>query len=154
MSTNVHIHHLLVADPNPAIRNLLRAVFDPERFRLSFATDGEMALGLALIDPPDILLTEMRLDGLDGASLAESVKHHPRTKGVRVLVLTTAAGEWDRQRARRAGVDGYITKPFSPAHLLWVVDQLLADFGEMDPDSKVANRRPDIGSQLRSSRPR
>jgi CheY-like chemotaxis protein len=153
MSTFVHVHHLLVADPNPAIRNLLRAVFDPERFRLSFAADGEMALGLALIDPPEILLTEMRLNGLDGASLAESLKDHPRTKGVRVLVLTTAAGEWDRQRARSAGVDGYITKPFSPAHLLRVVDRLLADFGEMEPGSRLAKVKPDIGGQLRSSRP-
>ncbi|MCL5736460.1 MAG: response regulator [Actinobacteria bacterium] len=118
-------HRVLVADPNPAVRKLLSVIFDAGRYVLGFASDGEEALGLAIVESPHLVLTEVRLDGLDGISLCRQLKEHPRTSGTKVLVLTTSTSEWDMRRARRAGADGYLTKPFSPALLLHQVDALL-----------------------------
>lgn len=118
-------YRILVADPNPAVRKLLSVVFDAGRYQLTFASDGEEALGLALVEPPHLVIAELRLDRLDGASLCERLKGHPRTSGVKVMMLTTSTSEWDQHRATRSGADGYITKPFSPAHLLSQCSELL-----------------------------
>ncbi len=104
-------------------------IFDAGRYRLTFASDGEEALGLALLEPPRLVITELILDRLDGVSLGEQLKGHLSTNGVKVLVLTTSTAEWDQRRAWRAGVDGYITKPFSPAQLLQQAEELLEDEG-------------------------
>lgn len=118
-------HRILVADPNPAVRKLLSVIFDVSRYELAFASDGEEALGLAIVDPPALVITELRLDRLDGVALCGRLEEHPRTSTAKVLLLTTSTSEWDMHRARRAGAAGYITKPFSPAQLLYRADQLL-----------------------------
>ncbi len=118
-------HRILVADPNSAVRKLLSVIFDAGRYELIFASNGEEALGLALVEPPRLVITELRLDRLDGVGLCAELKNHPRTNTVKVLLLTTSTSEWDMRRAKRAGADGYITKPFSPAQLLHQADDLL-----------------------------
>lgn len=117
-------YRILVADPSPVVRKLLSLIFDAAKCELSFASDGEEALGMAIIEPPDLVITEMRLDRLDGAGLCERLKQDPRTSSAKVLFLTTSTLEWDRRRARRVGADGYLTKPFSPSTLLQKADEL------------------------------
>ncbi len=118
-------HRILVADPNPAVRKLLSVVFDAGRYELTFAFDGEEALGLAIVEPPSLVVAEVRLARLDGISLCAQLRQHPRTCKAKLLVLTTSTSEWDMRRATRAGADGYLTKPFSPAVLLQQADALL-----------------------------
>ncbi|MHB0869636.1 MAG: response regulator [Chloroflexota bacterium] len=123
-----------MADPNPAVRKLLSVVFDSGRFRLTFASNGEEALGFALVEPPHLVIAEVRLERLDGISLCQRLKKHPRTSGARLLILTTSTSTWDMRRAARAGAEGYVTKPFSPSQLVRQVDGLLegkgAELGE------------------------
>lgn len=118
-------YRILVADPNPIVRQLLSLVFADRRYRLEFAADGEEALGHALVDPPALVITEMRLDRLDGALLCEQLKNHPRTASVKVLFLTTWVSDWALRRARKAGAEGFLAKPFSPSLLLKQVDEIL-----------------------------
>ncbi len=120
-------HRILVVDPSPPVRKLLSMVFDSSACELRFASDGEEALGAAIVDPPELVLTELWLDRLDGISLCEQLKHHPQTRSAKVLVLTTSVSDWDARRARRVGADGYVTKPFSPMALLRQVDALLGN---------------------------
>ncbi len=130
-------YRILVADPNPAVRKLLSVIFDAGRFDLSFVSDGEEALGFALVQPPQLVISEVRLDRLDGISLCEQLKRHPRTSGVKLLILTTSTSEWDTRRAKRAGADAYITKPFSPSQLLRQATELL---GAATPESSESQR--------------
>ncbi len=130
---------ILVADPNLTVRQLLSLIFADRRYRLEFAADGEEALGHAMVDPPALVITEMRLDRLDGALLCEQLKNHPRTASVKVLFLTTSVSEWALRRARRAGADGYLTKPFSPSVLLRQVNEILG----VRPE-EVGSSRPEL----------
>jgi DNA-binding response OmpR family regulator len=118
-------YRILVADPTTAVRKLLSMVFDSGRCELSFASDGEDALGKALVEPPELVITELRLDRMDGVALCERLKEHPRTSSAKVLFLTTCTSEWEMRRASRAKADGYMTKPFSPTVLLRRCDELL-----------------------------
>ena len=137
-------YRILVADPNPAVRKLLSVIFDPGRYELIFASDGEEALGRCLVDPPMLVIAELWLDRLDGVALCERLKGLPKTAGAKVVLLTTSTGEWDVRRARRAGVDEYFTKPFSPAQLLKQVDRLLNRAAR--PRTELSPRSLDGGS--------
>ena len=57
--------------------------------------------------------------------LCEAIKSDPETRGVTVIMLTALGQDVDKDRARRAGADGYFTKPFSPLNLLRRVDEVL-----------------------------
>jgi CheY-like chemotaxis protein len=138
-------YRILVADPNPAVRKLLSMVFDSGRCELGFASDGEEALGSAIVDPPNLVIAELRLDRLDGIALCERLKDHPRTRGTKVLFLTTCTSEWEMRRAKRAKADGYMSKPFSPTVLLRQADELLE--GKSDYKSQdILRRLMDKGS--------
>lgn len=104
---------------------------------MTFASNGEEALGFALVEPPSLVIAEVRLERLDGISLCQRLKEHPRTSGIRLLILTTSTSNWDMRRAARAGAEGYVTKPFSPAHLVRQVDGLLEGRGSMLDDARV-----------------
>ncbi|HEX2988847.1 MAG TPA: response regulator [Chloroflexota bacterium] len=138
-------YRILVADPNPAVRKLLSMVFDSERCELSFASDGEEALGMAIVAPPDLVIAELRLDRLDGIALCERLKEHSRTVKTKLLFLTTCASEWEMRRARRAKADGYMTKPFSPMALLRQADELL-EGKPVDKGEDLSCRLLDKGS--------
>lgn len=138
-------YRILVADPNPAVRKLLSMVFDSGRCELDFASDGEEALGSAIVSPPDLVIAELRLERLDGIALCERLKKQPRTAKAKVLFLTTCTSEWDMRRARRAKADGYMSKPFSPAVLLRQAGELLE--GKSHGMGEDPSRRfMDIGS--------
>ena len=136
---------ILVADPNGAVRTLLSLVLQEKEYVLAFSADGEEALGHAIVDPPDLLITELRLERLDGVALCEQLKRDPRTRSARVLFLTTSTSEWDLRRAIRAGGEAYITKPFSPKVLLRQVDELLNRDGSaeeaQEPRARGQERR-------------
>ncbi|MGE5618171.1 MAG: response regulator [Sphingomonadaceae bacterium] len=119
----MNTYHILLADPNPVVRKLLAVILDGSRYRLSFASNGEEALGIALVDPPDLVISEVRLERLDGIALCQQLKQQPRGNRTKVLILTTSTSEWDMRRARRAGAEWYMTKPFSPAVLMRHVEE-------------------------------
>ena len=62
---------------------------------------------------------------MDGVSVCQAIKSDPATANVTVIMLTALGQEVDKDRARRAGADGYFTKPFSPLTLLRRVDEVL-----------------------------
>lgn len=118
-------YRILVTDPSEPVQKLLSVVLSDPCYQVEFAPDGEQALGQAVVDPPVLVITEIRLNRLDGAALCQFLKGNPRTRGIKVLFLTTSTAELDVRRAQRAGGDGYLTKPFSPTVLLRQVDALL-----------------------------
>lgn len=111
-------------------------VFDSGRYELTFASNGEEALGLALVEPPHLVIAEVRLERLDGISLCQRLREHPRTGSARLLILTTSTSSWDMRRSARAGAEGYVTKPFSPSLLVRQVDGLLEGKGALLDDTQ------------------
>ena len=112
---------ILVVDDDDDIRGLLRATIERATHQVLEAADGEEALSLVGRAPPDLILLDVNMPGVDGPSVCRQLKADAATVAIKILMLTAATQAADRQRGMEAGADGYITKPFSPRSLL---DQL------------------------------
>ncbi len=108
---------VLVVDDNPTNIVLARACLKGEKVTLEVATDGERGLELALEDPPDLILLDIMLPGMDGFQVCERLKADPRTRSIPVLMITALQELDDKIRGLRAGAEDFISKPFNRAEL-------------------------------------
>jgi CheY-like chemotaxis protein len=82
---------------------------------VEWARDGKAGLDAAAAAPPDLVLLDIQLPGMDGYSVAKALKGDPALAGIPIVALTSYAMAGDRQKALDAGCDGYIEKPLNPA---------------------------------------
>lgn len=116
---------ILIVEDQADIRNLLRMTLADEPFELSEAEDAARGWLAALQVQPDLVLLDIMLPGeQDGLQLCQRLKADPRTRHARVLLVSARGHRNDVEIGRRAGADDYLMKPFSPARLLQVVQQL------------------------------
>jgi DNA-binding response OmpR family regulator len=105
------MRHVLVVDDEPHIRSVLRGYLEAAGFAVSEAGDGETAVQEVRRQPPDLVLLDVMLPGLDGLE----VLHELRTfTDVYVILVTARTEEVDKLVGLGVGADDYITKPFSP----------------------------------------
>jgi PAS domain S-box-containing protein len=103
---------VLYVEDNPTNRALMDAWFsDRPHWRLALAEDGESGLSQALAQPPDAVLLDLHLPGLDGYGVLRALRADPRTSAVPVIAVTADAKPEDRAQGLAAGFDGYVTKP-------------------------------------------
>jgi CheY-like chemotaxis protein len=102
---------ILVIDDNLTNLKLAADVLQFYGYRVLKATDAEKALVVIQTTPPDLILMDIALPGMDGLSLTRLLKSTPATSGIVIVALTAFAMKGDEERAREAGCDGYITKP-------------------------------------------
>ncbi len=108
---------ILIVDDQPAVRELVAMTLGEADFELFNAGDGLEALQLARSTHPDLVLLDIGMPKLDGLTVCRMLKEDPETRDVRVIMLTAAGSDTDRQTALRLGADEYFTKPFSPTRL-------------------------------------
>lgn len=108
---------LLVVEDSLALRTQLAAMLEAQGHRVDFAADGRTGLALALADPPDVLILDLGLPGLDGLRVCEALRQQC-TRYVPVLMLTARDAVEDKVRGFEAGADDYLVKPFATAELL------------------------------------
>ena len=118
-------HKILLVDDDDMVRDLVAATLKGGDYQLLQAADGGKGLELAREHRPDIVFLDVNMPVMDGVSVCHAIKSDPTTANVTVIMLTALGQEVDKDRARRAGADGYFTKPFSPLTLLRRVDEVL-----------------------------
>jgi two-component system alkaline phosphatase synthesis response regulator PhoP len=116
---------LLIADDEPHIVSLVRATLEDDRIRVLEASDGLTALERARSERPDVLLLDLHMPGLDGIEVCRRLRSENQFAQAKIIMLTAAAQAADVARGLAAGADHYLTKPFSPIHLLTVVQAVL-----------------------------
>ena len=116
---------ILLIDDDDMVRDLVAATLKGGDYQLLQAADGGRGLELTRAHRPDIVLLDVTMPVMDGVSVCQAIKSDPSTANVTVIMLTALGQEADKDRARRAGADGYFTKPFSPLSLLRRVDEVL-----------------------------
>jgi DNA-binding response OmpR family regulator len=117
---------ILIVEDEEDILELLSAIFeDLGDFEIICARDGEEALRITQVDNPCIILLDVALPKLNGYEVCKSVKSDPRLSHTKVLMLSGMTQTSDRLKAREAGADDYIFKPFSPTALVEMVEALL-----------------------------
>ena len=118
-------HKILVADDNPASRELIREVLEISGYDVIEAADGEDAVERARAGAPDLVLVDIQMPRLDGYGVLRELRADPRLSGLHVVALTAYAMQGDRDRALDAGFDGYITKPVESAALRQAIRKFL-----------------------------
>ena len=117
---------ILIAEDEEDILELLSAIFgDLGDYEILCARDGEEALRITRVDNPDIILLDIQLPKLNGYEVCKLVKSDPTMSQTKVLMISGMAQNSDWQKAREAGADGYIIKPFSSIELVEKVEELL-----------------------------
>ena len=115
--------HILVVDDDPRITDLLRRILAYEGYSVAIAASGSEALDRSLERPPDLVILDIMLPGLDGLEVAQRL----RTAGdnVPILMLTARDAVSDRVQGLEVGADDYLVKPFAPEELVARVKALL-----------------------------
>ena len=108
---------VLVVDDNADLRLYLTRLLEDE-YAVRTATDGEDALAQIAERPPDLVLTDVMMPGVDGFELLARLREDPRTQRLPVIMLSARAGEEATVEGLDAGADDYLVKPFSGPELL------------------------------------
>ena len=108
---------VLVADDNPAGRELVRESLAAQVGLLIEASNGREALDKIRETLPDLVLLDIQMPEMDGYAVLREIRGDPRLHSLRVVALTAFAMQGDRERALEAGFDDYVTKPVTVAKL-------------------------------------
>jgi CheY-like chemotaxis protein len=81
---------------------------------------------MALADPPDLILLDIALPGMDGLAVAARLKEHERARAIPIIALTARAMKGDREEILGAGCDDYLCKPLDPGELREKIGKWLA----------------------------
>jgi two-component system cell cycle response regulator DivK len=103
---------VLIVEDNSADARPLRDILETAGYRTQLAGDAMDALRLVLEIQPDLVLTDIRLPGMDGLALTRQLKNDPATAAIPVVALSSRANDKDRQLALANGCTGFIARPY------------------------------------------
>ncbi|MDX6544743.1 MAG: hypothetical protein QOG02_517, partial [Gaiellales bacterium] len=107
-------HRILLVEDDATIREMTRLSLERDGFRVETAGDGRAGLAAFLAAPPDLVLLDVMLPGLDGVSVCRTIRE---SSVVPVVMLTARTDAVDVVLGLEAGADDYVTKPFQPSVL-------------------------------------
>jgi two-component system response regulator ResD len=114
---------IMVVEDDAALRDLVTAYLGRAGYAVEGYDDGRMALEAALAAPPDLVVLDLMLPGVDGLTIAARLRD--AAPGTAIIMLTARSTEQDRIQGLSAGADDYVVKPFSPAELVLRVQAVL-----------------------------
>jgi two-component system cell cycle response regulator DivK len=122
----VTARRILVVEDNPMNLKLVRDVLQFAGYDVIEARSGEEGLRAAQENPPDLVLMDLQLPGIDGTETLRRLRQESLGPDVPVVAVTAFAMAGDRQRATIAGFDGYVEKPISVRALPGQIEAFLA----------------------------
>ncbi|MEZ5740350.1 MAG: response regulator [Burkholderiaceae bacterium] len=119
-------HRALLIEDTPDIRTLLRFPLQNSGIQVMAVGDGRSALELIECWPaPDVILLDRMLPFVDGDELIRRIRSEPTWAHVPIVIVSAKARDEDIAEAMGAGANEYITKPFSPMHVMKVLERHL-----------------------------
>jgi len=109
---------ILVVEDQEDNRQILRDLLANAGYEMIEAEDGKQAIELAASHRPDLILMDIQLPLVDGYEATRRLKADPSLMNIPIIVVTSYALSGDEEKARRAGCDAYVAKPYSPRVLL------------------------------------
>ena len=130
-------YKILVVDDEPTIVRLMEFILARQGHEMQVAVNGEEALEKIRAHAPDLVLLDIMMPRIDGYEVARAVRADPATAGLPIIMLSAKAQEEDIRKGVEIGVDEYITKPFSPEHLVTVVAGYLSRLPKPEPKDET-----------------
>src|ERR1019366_9052975 len=147
-----HIQRILIVVDERPNRQVLEAMLVPEGVAISTACSGEEALALVTLEPPDLILLDVMMPGMDGYHVARTLKGSAATQNIPIIMITALGDRDARMRGLDAGAEDFLSKPVDRAELcvrvrnllrLKAYGDLLGKHSEM-LERKVAARTADL----------
>ena len=129
--------HILVVEDEPDIRELLSFTISRAGFDVREAENAEDAIKMLDVGTPELIVIDWMLPGMDGIDLAKWLRSEELTTTLPIIMLTARGEEIDKLRSFEAGVDDYVTKPFSPKELTARIKALLRRTGQPETNELV-----------------
>jgi two-component system cell cycle response regulator DivK len=121
---------ILIVEDQDDNRTILRDLLSAAGYTLIEAGTGEEGVKLAERERPDLILMDIQLPVLDGYEATRRIKSNAALRPIPIIAVTSYALSGDETKARGAGCDAYVAKPFSPRQLLAKVRELLSSGDE------------------------
>jgi two-component system cell cycle response regulator DivK len=120
---------ILVVEDQEDLRGVLRDLLIGSGYAVLEAPDGQAGIATAKADRPDLILMDIQMPVLDGYEATRQIKADPAVKATPIIAVSSFAMKGDEEKARAAGCDYYVTKPYSPLQLLRTIRGVLGDQG-------------------------
>jgi DNA-binding NarL/FixJ family response regulator len=134
---------LLVVDDDPGLLRAVAETLRAEGYEVTTARRGAEALVRVAESLPDLIVSDIRMPGMDGYELVRNLRSSARARLIPIVFLTAKDETADRIAGFRSGVDAYLTKPFEPDELLAVVANILKRMESMQADIAQLFGRPE-----------
>ena len=109
---------ILVVEDQPDNRQIIRDMLARTDYEITEAENGEEALAAIAKQRPDLILMDIQLPIMDGYTAVSRIKADPALRSIPIIAVTSYALNGEEKKARAAGCDDYVPKPFSPRQLL------------------------------------
>jgi two-component system, cell cycle response regulator DivK len=116
---------ILVVEDQEDLRNVLRTLLTGSGYEVVEAADGQAGVAKAQAERPDLILMDIQLPVLDGYDATRQIKANADLKATPIIAVSSFAMKGDEEKARAAGCDHYVTKPYSPMQLLRIIRGVL-----------------------------
>ena len=118
---------ILVVEDQPDSRQIIRDMLTPTDYEITEGENGEQALAAIAKQRPELILMDIQMPILDGYAAARLIKADPALRSIPIIAVTSYALSGEEKKARAAGCDDYVPKPFSPRELLAKIRQYLPE---------------------------
>lgn len=109
---------ILIVEDDADIAQLVQLYLEKAGHAVDVIDSGELAMTRLRDDPPDLLILDVMLPGVDGLTICRAVRARAATAAIPIIILSARAGESDRIHGLELGADDYVVKPFSPKELV------------------------------------
>ncbi|MER7456022.1 response regulator transcription factor [Micromonospora sp. NPDC126480] len=135
-------HHVLVVDDDRTVSDVVRRYLEQDGCRVRLSFDGADALAAVAAEPPDLVVLDLMMPGLDGIEVCRRLR--ARMPDLPVVMLTALGDEADRVAGLEVGADDYVTKPFSPRELVLRIRSVLRRAAPRDAEAPEVLRDGDL----------
>ena len=117
---------ILLVDDHQTVFRLLAAIVRIKGYELIYAESGQQGIVMARQELPDLILLDVMMPDIDGFKVCQYLKENEDTKDIPIMFLTARGADGDLELGRKAGADGFMTKPFQTIEVLKQIELLLA----------------------------
>jgi two-component system cell cycle response regulator DivK len=118
---------ILIIEDQEDLRGVLRDLLTTSGYAIAEAADGREGVAKAQSERPDLILMDIQLPVLDGYEATRLIKADANLAAIPVIAVSSFAMKGDEEKARAAGCDHYVTKPYSPLQLLRTIKGFLGE---------------------------